>query len=131
MKKEEILGMTNTVEEEVTFEKTAAFIAEGTPAVYSTPKLVALAEQACLEIMKPVCEEGEVSVGVNVNITHAAPTPVGMKVFCTAKVEKVGKMVEFSFEARDEVGVIGTGTHTRAYAPKAIIEAKAAKKLNK
>ena len=84
MKKEEILGMTNTVEEEVTFEKTAAFIAEGTPAVYATPKLVALAEQACLEMMKPVCEEGEVSVGVNINLTHSAPTPVGMKVFCTA-----------------------------------------------
>lgn len=131
MKKEDILGMTNTVEEEVTFEKTAAFIAEGTPAVYSTPKLVALAEQACLEMMKPVCEGGEVSVGVTISLTHSAPTPIGMKVFCTAKVEKVGKMVEFSFEARDEVGVIGTGTHTRAYAPKAAIEAKAAKKLNK
>ena len=131
MNKDQILGMTNTVEEEVTFETTAAFIAEGTPAVYSTPKLVALAEKACLEILKPVCEEGEVSVGVTISVTHFAPTPIGMKVFCTAKVEKVGKMVEFSFEARDEVGVIGTGTHTRAYAPKAAIEAKAAKKLNK
>ena len=131
MNKDQILGMTNTVEEEVTFETTAAFIAEGTPAVYSTPKLVALAEKACLEILKPVCEEGEVSVGVTISVPHSAPTPIGMKVFCTAKVEKVGKMVEFSFEAKDEVGVIGTGTHVSAFAPKPAIEAKPAKKLQK
>lgn len=131
MEKEQILGMTNTCEEEVTFDKTAASIAEGTPAVYGTPVLVALAEKTCLEIMKPACGEGEVSVCVTLSINHSSPTPVGMKVSCTAKVEKVGKLVEFSFEAVDEAGVIATGTHVRAYAPKAAIEAKAAKKLNK
>ena len=81
--------------------------------------------------MKPACGEGEVSVGVTLSINHSSPTPVGMKVSCTAKVEKVGKLVEFSFEAVYEAGVIATGTHVRAYAPKAAIEAKAAKKLNK
>ena len=78
MNKEQILGMTNTIEEEVTFETTAAFIEPSTPAVYSTPKLVALAEKACLEMLKPVCEEGEVSVGVTISLTHSAPTPIGM-----------------------------------------------------
>ena len=40
-------------------------------------------------------------------------------------------MVTFSFEARDEAGVIGNGTHVRAYVAKAKIEEKAAAKLNK
>ena len=131
MEKEQLLGTTFTCEQVVTEDMTAASAVEGTPNVFGTPMLVALAEKTCFLCMDQASDEGEASVGVSLEIMHTSPTPVGMKVTCTAKVEKVGKMVEFSFEAVDEAGVIGTGKHVRAYVQKAGIEAKAAKKLNK
>lgn len=80
--------------------------------VFGTPILVALVEKTCFMCMAQASGEGEASVGVTLDITHSSPTPVGMKVSCTAKVEKVDKkMVTFSYEAVDEAGVIGTGTH--------------------
>ena len=132
MEKEQLLGTTFTCEQVVTPDMTAASAVPGTPNVFGTPVLVALVEKTCFMCMDQVSGEGEASVGVTLDITHSSPTPVGMKVTCTAKVEKVDKkMVTFSYEAVDEAGVIGTGTHVRAYVQKAKIEAKAAAKLNK
>ena len=131
MEKEQLLGTTFTCEQVVTEDMTAASAVEGTPNVFGTPMLVALAEKTCFLCMDQASGEGEASVGVSLEIMHTSPTQVGMKVTCTAKVEKGCKMVEFSFEAVDEAGVIGTGKHVRAYVQKAAIEAKAAKKLNK
>ena len=132
MEKEQLLNTTFTCEQGVTEDMTAASAVPGTPNVFGTPVLVALAEKTCFMCMDQASVEGEASVGVSLEITHSSPTPVGMKVTCTAKVEKVEKkMVTFSFEARDEAGVIGNGTHVRAYVAKAKIEEKAAAKLNK
>ena len=132
MEKEQLLGTTFTCEQVVTPDMTAASAVPGTPNVFGTPVLVALVEKTCFMCMDQVSGEGEASVGVTLDITHSSPTPVGMKVTCTAKVEKVDKkMVTFSYEAVDEAGVIGTGTHVRAYVQTDKLEAKAAAKLNK
>ena len=56
-------------------------------------------------------------MGTHLDISHDAPTPVGMKVFAEAEITGVsenGKMVEFQVSAWDEKGPIGKGTHTRA-----------------
>ena len=133
MEKEQLLGTTFTCEQVVTPDMTAASAVPGTPNVFGTPVLVALVEKTCFMCMDQVFFGADsASVGVTLDITHSSPTPVGMKVTCTAKVEKVDKkMVTFSYEAVDEAGVIGTGTHVRAYVQKDKIEAKAAAKLNK
>lgn len=131
MQKEQLLNTTFTYEQVVAPDMTAASSVPGTPDVFGTPVLVAMVEKTCFMCMDQASEEGEASVGVTLDITHSSPTPVGMKVTCGVKVEKVDKkMVTFSFEARDEAGIIGTGTHVRAYVQKAKIEAKAASKLN-
>ena len=115
MEKEQLLGTTFTCEQVVTPDMTAASAVPGTPNVFGTPILVALVEKTCFMCMDQASVEGEASVGVTLDITHSSPTPVGMKVTCTAKVEKVDKkMVTFSYEAVDEAGVIGTCTHVRA-----------------
>ena len=44
------------------------------PAVMATARLVALMECACAKAMISILEDGKLSVGVNVNITHMAPT---------------------------------------------------------
>lgn len=60
-------------------------------------------------------EEGELSVGVTVDITHSAATPPGATVTATATLLRVeGKLFVFEVSATDDGGEIGRGTHKRA-----------------
>ena len=59
-------------------------------------------------------EEGSGTVGISLNITHDAPTPVGMEVTCESVLTEIdGRKLTFEVEARDEKGVIGKGIHER------------------
>lgn len=65
--------------------------------------------------MRKALSPGELSVGVSVEVTHSAPTPIGVEV--TAEARYVGqdrKLFVFELLARDRGGVIGRGTHRRA-----------------
>lgn len=84
------------------------------PPVFATAFMVGFIEWACIEAMRPWLEPGEHSVGTHVNISHVAATPIGMAV--TAFVDLVaveGRKFTFRVTCRDEVDVIGEGTHER------------------
>ena len=49
------------------------------PAVMATYRMIALMEIAAARLMIPLLKEGELSVGVNLNVTHTAPTLVEIK----------------------------------------------------
>ena len=84
------------------------------PEVFATAFLVGFMEWACMEALRPYLEEGERTLGTMINITHQAATPVGMTVTAHVKcVEVDGKRTFWEIEARDEVEVIGKGTHER------------------
>jgi predicted thioesterase len=91
---------------------------EGTdefPAVFATSRLVALMEVAAARVLSPSLEEGELSVGVTVDIIHTAATPPGTTVVATATLVRVeGKLFVFDVLAADDAGEIGRGTHKRA-----------------
>ena len=96
---------------------TAAAMGSGDLAVFATPAMVALMENAAMQCVQPELPEGKGTVGVEISSSHLAPTPVGMKVSATAEVTGVstnGKMITFKVTASDEEGLIGEGTHTRA-----------------
>lgn len=85
------------------------------PPVFATAFMVGFVEWACIEAIRPWLEPGEHTVGTHVNVSHVAATPVGMKV--TAAVELVaveGRKLSFRVTCRDEVDLIGEGTHERA-----------------
>ncbi len=64
--------------------------------------------------MPPHMEEGEISLGTNICVSHLAPTPAGMKVEVLVKCLEVnGSKTRWSVVARDEKDVIGEGTHER------------------
>lgn len=85
------------------------------PEVYGTPFMIYLMEVAASQAVQPSLPSGWVSVGVDVNIRHLAPTPVGKTVTARARVTKVtDKLIEFEVQAHDGVNLIGKGTHTRA-----------------
>ena len=79
--------------------------------------LIPLLENAAAGILQQYLEEGKGSVGTHLNVSHDAPTPVGMKVWAEAEITAVsenGKMIDLAVKAWDEKGPIGAGTHTRA-----------------
>lgn len=85
------------------------------PPVFATARLVALMECSAAKAMIPLLGEGKLSVGVEVNVKHLAPTLENDIVKSTATfVGMEGKLYKFEIEAQDSAGVVGTCIHTRA-----------------
>ncbi|HMB17240.1 MAG TPA: thioesterase family protein [Pelovirga sp.] len=84
------------------------------PPVFATAFMVGLMEWACMESLRPHMEEGEISLGTHICVSHQAATPVGMKVTVDVTCTKVddGKTT-WEVTARDEKDLIGKGTHER------------------
>ncbi|QQS48660.1 MAG: thioesterase family protein [Acidobacteriota bacterium] len=100
---------------EVTRELTIQAHDPNLPPVYSTPAMIYLMEVAAAEAMRSHLPEGGISVGVEINVRHAAPTPIGDRVTARATVlEVVDNLVKFEVEAHDNRQLIGSGEHTRA-----------------
>ncbi len=109
------VGMSKTVSIVVNETNTAVAVGSGDTRVYATPMMVALMENAAATLAAETLEKEKTTVGIEVQISHAAATPVGMKVTATATLTAIdGRTLTFSMEARDERGVIGTGTQKRA-----------------
>lgn len=112
-----MIGTKCQLEQTVTQQLTAAAAGSGTLPVFGTPFMAAMMELASLTALEPFLTEEQSSVGTRLDISHDAPTPVGMKVWAEAEIISVsenGKMVDFKVSAWDEKGPIGGGTHTRA-----------------
>ena len=111
------IGSKCQVDQAVTEALTASAVGSGGLAVFGTPFMAAMMENAALTCLQTFLEETQGSVGISLNITHDAPTPVGMQVWAEAEITAVsenGKLVDFAVRAWDEKGPIGQGTHTRA-----------------
>jgi fluoroacetyl-CoA thioesterase len=91
------------------------FAGNGMPAVVSTPHLVGFLERTARETIAACLEADERSVGIELDIRHLAPTPVGQTIHCRAQVIAVeDRKVTFQIEARDQHEVIVRGLHKRA-----------------
>ena len=111
------VGMKYTAEKPVTADMTAKAVGSGGLEVLGTPFMMALMECAAMWCIQSELPEGKGTVGVDIQSSHLAPTPVGMKITATAEVTAVsenGKLVTFKVQAFDEEGLIGEGVHTRA-----------------
>lgn len=112
-----LLGTKCQLEQTVTEELTAAKVGSGALPVFGTPFLAAMLENASMTCLQTYLEENQGSVGTHLDISHDAPTPVGMKVWAEAEIVSVsenGKLVDFAVKAWDEKGPISQGRHTRA-----------------
>jgi fluoroacetyl-CoA thioesterase len=109
------IGATGSRQVRVIRELTVAHFHPHMPEVYSTPMMVLHMEDAASAAIQEHLPEGWVSVGVRVDITHLAATPVGAMVTATASVTAVdARTVTFHVEAHDGTDRIGEGTHVRA-----------------
>jgi hypothetical protein len=56
------------------------FATDGMPAVLSTPQLIGWLERTARETVAPLLESGERTVGIEIEVRHLAPTPLGASV---------------------------------------------------
>ena len=128
------IGTKCQLEQVVTDQLTAAAVGSGLLNVFGTPYMIGMMENAAQTALQTFLEEGQGSVGTHLDVSHTAPTPVGMKVFVEAEIISVsenGKMIDFKLKAWDEKGPIGEGTHTRAIINNERFLAKSNAKLEK
>ncbi len=120
------IGIKGNCELVVTEEVSAKTMGSGTLDVLATPAMVALMEKTAWTSIQNELEEGSGTVGISMNITHDAPTPLGMKVHCESELVAVdGRKLTFKVEAFDEKGSIGKGVHERFIINSSKFQAKA------
>jgi fluoroacetyl-CoA thioesterase len=99
------------------------------PEVFATGFMVGLVEWACVLAIAPHLDEGEVSLGTLVELSHDAATPPGMEVVARVRLEAVeGRKLTFSAEASDEQDRICAGRHGRFVVDRARFDAGMARK---
>jgi fluoroacetyl-CoA thioesterase len=107
-------GTTGTAEIVVGPEHTAPFVGSGRIAVLATPVMINVIEAAALAAIEHLLPPGQQSLGIRLDVSHTAATPIGVRVTATAEVISLeGRTVTFRVEARDEFEPIGGGTHQR------------------
>jgi predicted thioesterase len=107
-------GLSGTTEITVAHEHTAPFVGSGRIEVLATPVMINMFEAAALAAVEHLLPAGHQSLGIHLDVSHTAATPVGLRVTATAEVIHVeGRTITFKVAARDEFEEIGGGTHRR------------------
>jgi predicted thioesterase len=110
------VGMTNEMRLKTGPEHSAQKFYPKVPDVFGTPFLGGLFEGVSADLMAPHLGPGEASVGISMNLTHTAATPLGMEVQAVTEViavEKGGRQITFKLEGFDEKEKIGEAIHVR------------------
>ncbi len=115
MKSRPRIGETRELEIPTDMKHVVEFHGDGMPAVVSTPSLVGFLERTARETLAPHLDADERSVGIELDIRHLAPTPIGQMIHCTVRVIAVeGSKITFQIEARDQHEIVERGLHKRA-----------------
>jgi predicted thioesterase len=108
-------GLKGSAQAAVTIENSAVRMGSGDCQVFATPAMVALMEEAASHSVAPFLNEGETTVGTQLNIRHSAATALGRTVRAESELIQVdGRKLLFLVRAYDEAGEIGSGEHERA-----------------
>ncbi|MGH8874293.1 MAG: thioesterase family protein [Acidimicrobiia bacterium] len=105
-------GVDNQAEHVVTEEMTPRHLLPAV--VLSTPKMIELMEQCCLEAVEARLEDGETTVGTHVNVSHEAAALGGETVSVRCRLTDIDRRrLTFEVSATVEDRVIGEGVHER------------------
>ena len=124
-------GLKGSVEIVVGEEHTAPHVGSGRVRVLATPIMINLMEAAALQAVEGLLPAGHQTVGIHLDVTHVAATPVGMRVRAHAELIRVDKRtLFFDVSAEDEKERIGGGVHERIVINLAKFDARMQDKLN-
>jgi fluoroacetyl-CoA thioesterase len=94
------VGLRATITADVTEADTAAELGSGDVPVLGTPRLLALAEAACVAAVAPNLDEGQTTVGTAVSLEHKRASPVGASLEVEAELTRIdGRRLWFNFIA--------------------------------
>lgn len=107
-------GAEGRLEWTVTPDRTITLGGDPRVTVFATPFMIMLMERAAREALRPFLDEGEESVGIDVNIRHVGGAPLGANVHAVATVTEVeGRKIGFKVAAYEGDKLLGEGTHKR------------------
>lgn len=107
-------GLRGRSEMIVAEQDTAASAGSGDMPVLSTPRMVALMENAAMKAVSSSLAEGETTVGGGLDIKHLYPSKVGARVSAEALLSAVdGRKLTFEVEVYDSERLVGKGFHVR------------------
>jgi fluoroacetyl-CoA thioesterase len=112
------VGLRASITAEVTPADTAVELGSGDLAVLGTPRLLALAEAACVAAVAPQLLDGQTTVGTAVSLEHKRPSLVGTALEVEAELTAInGRRLVFNFIAygpgEGDDAVIGAGNAER------------------
>src|SRR5271170_3215635 len=83
-------------------EHTAPFVGSGRIAVLATPVMINVIEAAALAAVEHLLPAGHQSLGIHLDVSHTAATPIGVRVTASAEVLSLdGRVIAFRVEAHD------------------------------
>lgn len=115
----------------VTKEQTAQMVGSGELAVFATPSLVSLVEKTAWRSIASKLDKSQTTVGSKIELTHLAPTPISLQVWCETKLIEIDrKRLVFEAIVYDETDTVAQGIHERFIVDKTAFSAKANQKLH-
>src|ERR1700675_2107661 len=78
-------GLTGSHQIRVAPEHTAPFVGSGRIAVLATPVMINIIEAASLAAVEHLLPLGHQSLGIKLDVSHVAATPIGFRVTATAE----------------------------------------------
>lgn len=125
------VGLELTKLYDVEKDDTAQVVKSGGLPVLATPVLLAWMEQSAFLLPELYLGNDLTTVGVQADIRHIAPTPVGMKVkIHVVLTEVTDKKLVYKTEAYDDCQKVAEGIHTRVIVNKEAFMAKVEQKKN-
>lgn len=108
------IGLVREAVEEVTLERSAPRLGSGTLEVLGTPAIALMVEKICREMVDPLLDASQTTVGSLITIHHLAPTPVGDRIRLKAEIVSIEKnVINFEVRIMDSVELIGEANHQR------------------
>ena len=96
-------------------DQAISFLATEGARVLSTPQMILYMERISRNLILPMLDPGQDTVGTHVNVGHLAAAPMGSHVrFFSELLAVNGHRAEFRVEARLGDRVVGEGFHQRA-----------------
>ena len=125
------IGLKGSADLLVGIEHTAPRVGSGRVGVLATPVMINVIEAAALAAIEHLLPSGHQSLGIHLDISHFAATPVGMRIAATSELISVdGRTLLFRVDARDEKERIGGGLHKRVVVNVARFDQRLQKKLS-
>lgn len=82
--------------------------------VLSTPDMIRLIEQTCLQGVQPLLDDGQTTVGIHVCVSHEAAVASGDDVDVTGELSEIDrKRLVFDVTVTSGDTVVSQGTHQR------------------